>query len=321
MKTTVATLAALVMLTVGSVKAQTLPDGSLLAPVWAQTSPNGVPIVRLDKSIFASGEAVFFWVGVQADDHGALIPREYRRTCRLIITRPDGTKRTEQVGWPIDGPEGSGWKGGWGLQERPQPGHYRLVFEFAGQKSAPATLTVEDLPVLKDIKADFVFGPPLRTPGASDRPVTLTVHNNTDQTLRFPHRDGLNGLVSVSFAKSDGKYHGDGFYPADRLLDQDETKMPDRNVENFTWKDALEIPTITLKPGETYTQRLSLRAAIAQANKDWATSGSASIPSGQYRVTFSTTLQVLIGEAGGEFAAVSPLHVAVASAATCTVGP
>jgi hypothetical protein len=174
---------------------------------------------------------------------------------------------------------------------------------------------------LKDIKADFVFGPPPKLLNGADTPVTLTVRNGTGQTLRFPHRDGVNGMVSFSLSKADGKFRSDGFYPPEQLLDQDEPKAPNHTVDNFTWKDAQEIPTVTLKPGETYTQRLSLHTAIAEANKNWATTGNVSTPSGQYNVTFSTTLQVLIGEAGGEFAAVSPVHIPVASMTTCTVAP
>ena len=319
MKTTFAVIAALSVLTVGSAWAQTSPNDNPVVPVWAQNSPNGIPVVRLDKSVFASGEAVFFWTGVQAINH-APIPKEYWGTCRQIITRPDGTQRIDRVGWPIDGPVGSGWIGGSGLGEKPQPGRYLLAFEFAGQKTAPTPFVVEDVPALKNIKADFVFGTPAKLPDGADTPVTLTVHNDTGQTLRFPHRDGVNGMVSFSLSRQDGKFRSDGFYPPEQLLDQDEPKAPDHTVDHFTWKDAQDIPTVTLKPGETYTQRLSLSAAIAEASKNWATTGNASIPAGRYNVTFSTTLQVLIGEAGGEFSAVSPVHIPVASTATCTVG-
>ena len=68
----------------------------------AQRQPDAVPMLRLDKSRFALGESVFFWVGVESKS-GAIIPREYQDTCRLTITRPDGTNKTEPVSWPIDG--------------------------------------------------------------------------------------------------------------------------------------------------------------------------------------------------------------------------
>lgn len=320
MKIALARFAALSALAVGSAGAQSLPNDIPIVPIWAQNPPNGIPVVRLDKSVFASGESVFFWTGVQAVNH-ASIPKEYWNTCRQIITRPDGTQRVDPIGWPIDGPVGSGWIGGSGLEEKPQPGRYLIVFEFAGQKTAPTPLIVEDVPILKQIKAEFVFGAQEKGPNGLEMPVTLTVHNDTEQMLRFPHRDGVNGMVSFSLSKQDGKFRSDGFYPPDQLLDRDEPKVPNHTVDNFTWKDAQDIPTITLKPGETYTQHLSLRAAIAEANKSWRLTQSLPIPSGQYKVTFSTTLQMLIGEAGGEFAAVSPVHIPVTSTATCTVRP
>ncbi len=127
-------------------------------PSWMQAPSNGSPIIRLDKSRFASGEDVFFWVGVEAVNHGS-IPKSYWNTCRLTITRPDGATETQPVGWPLDGAVDRGWEGGSGLFEKPQPGTYHLQFEFAGQKTEPVSLVVEDLPLLKKIQASFVFGP------------------------------------------------------------------------------------------------------------------------------------------------------------------
>jgi len=88
----------------------------LLSPisVGRQQTPNAIPIIRLDKTRFALGESVFFWVGVEQTSR-APIPKQYQKTCRLTITRPDGAQRTEEVGWPIDGPADSGWLGGSGL--------------------------------------------------------------------------------------------------------------------------------------------------------------------------------------------------------------
>ncbi len=334
MKTAVAVLAVFSALTVGPVSAQELPNDISLVPAWAQTPssdvslvpawaqkpPQGIPVVRLDKSVFASGESVFFWTGVQAINHTS-IPKEYWGTCRQTITRPDGTQRTDRIGWPIDGAVDLGWIGGSGLGENPQPGRYLIVFEFAGQKTAPTPLIVEDLPILKQIKAEFVFGAQEKGPNGLETPVTLTVHNGTNQTLRFPHRDGVNGRVFFSFSKLDGMYRSDNIYPPEQLLDQDESKVPNHTIDNITWKDTQDIPTITLKPGQTYTQRLSLNTAIDGANEGSTITGDASMPSGRYNVTFSTTLQILIGEARGEFAAVSPVHIPVVSTATCTVSP
>jgi hypothetical protein len=174
-------------------------------------------------------------------------------------------------------------------------------------------VVVEDLPLLKQITAGFVFGAQTKGPNGMDTPVTLTVHNSTSQTLRFPRRDGVNSLVSYSLALNDGQLHSDGFYPPDQLRDKDEPDVPNHTVDKFTWKDAKEISTITVPPGETYTQILSLRAVLADANKNWRLIGNSSLPSGHCKVTFSTNLSMLIGEAGGEFATVSPVRIPVTS--------
>src|SRR5262245_17011324 len=83
---------------------------SVLAPIPRQPRrpPNGVPIIRLEKSRFALGESVFFWVGVESTSRDP-IPKEYQNTCRLHITRPDGTSKTEPGGWPADGVVDRGW--------------------------------------------------------------------------------------------------------------------------------------------------------------------------------------------------------------------
>ncbi len=320
MKTTLAVLAALSALIIAPAGAQT-PLNSVLM----RAPSNGIPIVRVDKPMFATGETVFFWTGVKGTGDGP-IPKEYWGTCRQTLIRPDGTQSSGQVQWPIDGmgvhsPGDTGWLGGCGLGEHPKAGRYLVVFEFAGQKTLPMPIIVKDFPVLKRIKADFIFGPQTKlSDGSTDTPVTLVVHNDTDQTIRFPHRDGLNGLVSLSLSSPKG-YRNDGFYPADKLLDQDERKLPDRSPNEFTWADVQDIPTITLKPGGKYEQHLSLHTAVMEDNRLAAQSKTPSVPSGLYKVTFSTTLQVLIGEAGGDYAAVSPVHIPVIAAANCTIAP
>ncbi|MBO0799080.1 MAG: hypothetical protein J2P31_09680, partial [Blastocatellia bacterium] len=154
----------------------------------SQETPNGIPIIRLDKSRFALGESVFFWVGVH-QTNSAPIPEQYWKTCRLTITRPDGSQKTQEIGWPVDGPIDRGWLGGWGLgKDEIQTGQYTLVFEFAGQKTSPTFISVENVPILKQIETSFVFGQfrDDRTPSevhvSPPESVTLIVHNGTDQT-------------------------------------------------------------------------------------------------------------------------------------------
>jgi hypothetical protein len=279
-----------------------------------QDSPNGMPIIRVEKSRFVRGETIFFWEGVEQTSR-APIPKKYQETCRRTITRPDGTQKTENVGWPIDGPPDSGWLGGAGLgEDNVQIGRYTVVFEFAGQKTVPTFLFVEDVPILKQIKADFVFehlrddSGTLEVQIPTGEKVTLVVHNGSDQTLRFPHPGGSGGNVSVSIKRIDGNYSNEFFYPDDKLSKQ-KNLIGSIGFDQFTWEMARKVPTITLKPGETYRQELLLQTAFDEATKVLP------LDSGEYKVAFSTELQILIGEKDGQWAELSPIRLLAASTA------
>jgi hypothetical protein len=285
----------------------------------SQDAPNAIPIIRLDKTRFVLGEDIFFWEGVEQTSH-APIPKKYQETCRRTITRPDGTQKTENVGWPIDGPPDSGWLGGAGLgADTVQLGRYKLVFEFAGQKTLPTFLFVEDVPILKQIRADFVFGDLRNDPATlevhipTSENVTLVVHNGSDQTLRFPRLGGSGRFVSVSIRKVDGSYSNELFYPHYKLSNQKESEVGSISFDRFTWEIARKVPTITLKPGETYRQDLLLQTAFDEAKK------SLPLDPGEYKVTFSTELQILIGEKDGRWVELSPVRLAVGSTATCVI--
>jgi hypothetical protein len=272
-----------------------------------QLPPNAVPIIRLDKSRFALGESVFFWVGVEASSR-APIPKEYQKTCRLTITRPDGTSKTEAGGWPVDGPPDSGWLGGAGLgAEETQLGRYTLVFEFAGLRTTPVTLVVEDVPVVKQIKAEFIFSRSSEGFASPDGNVTLTVHNSSDQVLRFPRPDDFNSLVSFSLTKADRSYRGDFFYPTDSLPGKG--ALPDISFDTFTWDIVPKVPSVTIRPGETFRKEMPLKAALEEAGK------GPSVGPGKYDISFYTTLQVLIGERDGKWSDISPVRIRVAATA------
>lgn len=283
-------------------------------------APNAIPIIRLDKTRFALGESISFWVGVEQTGH-APIAKQYRKTCRLIITRPDGTQKTEVVSWPIDGPEDKGWVGGSGLGEgNTQPGRYTLVFEFAGQQTSPAFLFVEDAPILSQIKTSFAFGPmgqeaatPLDVHLPTSEIITLIVHNGSEQTLRFPLLNVAGPSVSVSIRRVDGSYANDFFYPDDKLLGKGKPEAGAIAYDKLTWDFAREIPMITLPPGETFRRELSLQAAFDEARKNLP------LASGEYRITFKTELQMMIGAKEGRWAELSPVRLSVGSTLTCKV--
>ena len=266
-----------------------------------QRPPNGVPIIRLEKSRFVLGESVFFWVGVEANSRDP-IPKEYQNTCGLIITRPDGTSKTEPTGWPLDGPEDRGWLGGAGLgANETQFGRYTLVFEFAGQRTAPVSLFIEDLPIIKQIEAELVFSRSSNGLADPDGHVTLILRNNSDQTLRFPQPDAYNSMVSVSLSKSDHSYRNDFFYPAESLPGGG--KAPP--IFSYAWDVASQTPSVKIKLGETYRLEMPLRVALK---------GLPVYP-GSYEITFSTTLQVLIGEKDGGWSEISPIRIPVSATA------
>ena len=286
-----------------------------------QQTPNAIPIIRLDKTRFALGESIFFWVGVEQTGR-APIAKQYQKTCRLIITRPDGTQKTEAVGWPMDGPGDRGWLGGSGLgEDKIQLGRYTLVFEFAGQQTSPAFLFVEDVSILKQINTSFVFGhsrhnaAPLDVHLPTPETVTLIVHNGSDQILKFPRPGGSGRFISVSIRRADGSYANEFFYPDDKLLGQNKSEVGEISYDQFSWDIARKIPTITLPPGNTFRQELSLQAAFDEAKEKLP------LDSGEYTVTFSTELQILIGAKDGQWVELSPIRISVASTVTCMVTP
>jgi hypothetical protein len=284
-----------------------------------QQTPNAVPKIRLDKNRFALGESILFWAGVEQTSE-APIPKEYQKTGRLIITRPDGTQQTEDLGWPSTGPGNRGWLGSAGLgEDKIQLGRYTLVVEFAGQRTAPAFLFVEDVPILSKIKTNFKFdhsgqdAAPLNVRLPTTETVTLIVHNGSDQTVTFPRLGGgSTRLVSVSIRRVDGSYTSESFYP-DEKLSGSKSWVGTIDYDVFTWDIAPEVPTIILQPGKTFRQKLSLQAAFDEANENLP------LHSGEYKVGFSTELQILVGPKGGPWAELSPMRLSVEAVATCTV--
>jgi hypothetical protein len=265
---------------------------------------NAVPIIRFDKSRFALGEAVFFWVGIEASSR-APIPKLYRKTCYLTITRPDGTSTTEPSGWPADGNPDSGWLGGAGLGDgETQLGRYTLVFEFAGLRTPPAFLFVEDVPILRQIQAEFVFSRSADGYSHPEGNVTLTIHNNSDQVLQFPRPNDSNSLVSFSLIKADGSFRGAYFYPPDK-----QSSEGNISFDIFSWDIAPKVSSVILRPGETFRKEMPLKTALEIAGK------SLSVSPGKYDISFDTNLQVLIGEKDGKWSDISPVRIRVAATA------
>jgi hypothetical protein len=275
----------------------------------AQSPPTPArPTIELEKTRFASNEEVFFWVGVTAPDDYR-IPRSLWTTCRLTITRPDGTQRIDVVGWPNDGMLADrGWRGGWGLRSEPlQIGRYVLVFEFAGQKTSPSSFTVEDIPILKVIAGEFMFPSPLLL-GSPDASVTLTVRNHSSQTIRFPHRGVMSEHVWVELNKTTGEKWVSSFpVPEPVLLKAAGIERSTIAEDTFSWILAGRVPTIVLAPGDIYRLELPLNTVLTGRG------GSQPIPDGEYDVRLSTIVQMLVGQRDGSWADLSPIRLNITS--------
>ncbi len=273
---------------------------ALRSSPFLSQGPEAVPTLRLDKSRFRLGEAVFFWVGVTKSATSS-ISKEDRETTRLLVTRPDGTIRSQTISWPIDGVQNASWLTRTGLQhDETLPGRYTLIFEFAGQQTAPAELLLVEDPIISQVKTEFVFSRLRKPSGNYQSRVILRVRNQSNQVLRFPRPGMMNTLVSVSLRKADGSFQSDFFYP----IAESSARNGERTIsfDVFTWEIASTVPTVTLSPGKIYQQIFPLRTALASLDR------RSSATAGRYRITFSTTLPFLIGKRAAKD---GPMHIGV----------
>lgn len=271
------------------------------------------PIIELEKTRFTTNEQVFFWVGVSAPDDYR-IPQALWTACRLIVTYPDGTRHVDVVSWPVDGMLDRGWRGGHTLRpDSIQLGRYVVVFEFAGQQSNPQSFTVEDLPILSEISGEFVFSSPLLL-HSPDAAAVLTIHNRSNQTIRFPHRGVMFENVAVRLNKTSGERWVGGFFvPLMSLLKAAALERSLIAETRFSWSLIDRVPTVVLAPGSTYRLELPWAEILAGLGD------SQRIPAGEYEARISTTVQLLVGERNGPFAELSPLRLTITSVAPATL--
>jgi len=268
-------------------------------PQMMNQAPNAIPTLRLEKPKYVLGESIRFWIGVECTDDN-IIHEKYWNTCFLHITRPDGTVTKQSVSWPVDGMLYHGWTGGWGFgKEEVQTGKYTLVFEFAKKKTKPVELRVEELDIMNQVIAKFDF----RRSGEISKdvriPVILTVQNNSKYVIQFPKRgvDGAN--ISLRVIRDEPPRHASFFYPVEKLRSSFKEGIPRISYDIYDWRIAPRVPSVVLKPGEHFEQELSLEDAY----EFWG--------SGQYKVTFSTTIDILVGKENGKFAAFCPIRLPV----------
>jgi len=277
------------------------------------------PKVEIEKPVYVLGENMRIWVGVGVED-GKSIPQNVWDTCYLTVTRPDGTMVRERASWPIDGALDRGWMGGHGLADKiVGPGKYRLQFEVADKKSPLVETTIVEWAELKLIYGGFTFEPVGVISANQSVSVTFWVKNKTKETIRFPVRSNIAGGVSIRVTRKEPPESAGFFYPPEKLIlpeeesyvDKSRGFLADASVEErmnymrsslmgrYNWQTMPRIPTIVLKPGESFEQNLRLE----EAYKFWGP--------GDYKVTFSTVLDVLVGEKDGKLASACPMRVLV----------
>lgn len=271
-------------------------------PELGKEAPKAVPTLRLEKPKYALGESIRFWIGVKAMNYDVIIPEKYWDTCFLYITRPDGTVKKESVGSPADGWVQHGWNGGWGFgKERVQVGKYTLVFEFANKKTKPVELIVQKLDIMKQIVAKFDFRESGEISKDARIPIILTVQNNSAYVIQFPRRGVSDAYISIRVEREEPVHGADLFYPIDKLIGSLKEDVSRISFDIYNWDVAAKVPSVILKPGEHFEQELSLE----EAYEFWGP--------GQYKVTFSTTLALLVGKKDGKFAAFCPIRFPVIS--------
>lgn len=282
-----------------------LAEGLYVSPLSddfaSQNGPGGIkPVLRLEKPRYVEGEAVRFWVGVKPKN-SPTIPPELWKPCSLSVTRPDGTRRVDSVGWPVDGMVDHGWSGGWGFgDEKVEPGVYVLVLECAGEKTAPLELVVQQSEIAAQVKAQFRFEREGAIAKSTHVPIVLTVDNSSQTTIRFPQRGAMMEGISLEIVRKEPASHWALFFPWKKLSYT--SIMPD----TYSW-DCPEIPSVTLKPGEHFQQHLLLEDAFSFDR------------AGDYQVTFATIFSVLVGEKDGPFADFCPIRIPAIGSASFVV--
>ena len=267
----------------------------------SQNGRGGIePILRLEKPRYIAGEAIRFWVGVKPKNTPT-IPQELRKPCSLGVTKPDGTRRVDSVGWPLDGMVDQGWTGGWGFgDEKVEPGVYVLVLECDGEKTAPLQLIVEQSEILTQVKAQFRFERDGAITKSTHVPITLTLDNGSQARIRFPQRGAMMEGISLQIVRKEPVFHSALFFPWEKLSHSN--TMPD----TYAW-DFPEIPSVTLKPGEHFEQNFLLEDAFSFDQ------------AGDYHVIFTTVFSLLVGEKDGPFADVCPIKILATGSANFVV--
>ena len=263
-----------------------------------QRTAQGIhPFLRLEKPHYLLGESIRFWVGIEASGS---IPADLRKPCSLTIAKPNGSSEVQQIAWPVDGNPDRGWSGGWGI-EADEAGAYELELECSGERTERVPLIVEADDLSHQIKATFEFGESASITMGAQVPVIFSVINSSAFPIRFPHRGVMMEGISISIKRDAPAYRADFFYPWEKL------KQFALSPDTYTWDVATELPSITVEPGEQFQQRLALEDAYQFEEP------------GNYSVTFSTVVTVLVGNDDGPYGLLCPIRLVAEKSQTFAV--
>lgn len=260
------------------------------------------------KPQYVLGDDILFLVSMEAAENGRL-PDPYPSWV-VTIYRPDGTTfqrhSSPQIGGMVHAQSQSV---GCGFPDKEiEPGKYRLELRVEGaEEIARGETEIIEWDGFDKIEAGFRFHKQGKIAAGAHVPITFWVRNGTDQTIRFPIRAYPHmGAISGSVTRTDEHWHRTFWYPVEKLLGPGEKKFT-TSRDRFTWGNLAVIPAIVLRPGETFERRLSLEDTY---NDEWRLQ-----PGAEYEISFSTRLDLLVGEPDGALAPASPMRKRIHSSA------
>jgi hypothetical protein len=121
--------------------------------------------------------------------------------------------------------------------------------------------------------------------------------------------------VSARLEKTSGTKWGAGFsVPEAALSAASGHSIVPMSVDKFTWAETKYFPIVTLSPGAEFRLRLPVAETIASLR-----SHDVNPPPGEYDVTFNTKLEVLAGDADGNWKDFAPMRLVVGTTAKGTL--
>jgi hypothetical protein len=152
-------------------------------------------------------------------------------------------------------------------------------------------LTVEKNEISNEVRAAFQFEKSGPIKAGTSTPVVFSVTNDSPYPIRFPQRGVMMEGVSISVARDEPAYRADFFYPWQKL------KQFPLSPDTYAWDIAAKLPSVSLGPGKRFEQKLLLEDAYKFDKL------------GNYEVTFSTVVSILVGDESGPFADLCPIRI------------